>query len=307
MEKSKVIVLLAIFLALSMLSEETSGARILVIMPTIVKSHFAMVESYFKALAARGHQVVVISHFPQKEKIGNYTDITVETDMKVFSDKEGIDIERVLANMNPVVNVRNLNKFGVSNCEAGLSQPKVQELIKSKETFDVVINDLFHTDCYLAFAYKFKTKIIGISTSALMPWANDRMGNPENPSYIPNLFSPYSDKMSFYERLTNSLQLILFKFMYYIYVEIPTNDIARRHFGDDMPNLSEIAKKTSLVLVNSHPSLNGPRPLVPGVVEVGGIHINPPKPLPKVSLHLINRMYVVISVTYMHTNENLFY
>ena len=191
--------------------------------------------------------------------------------------------------MNPIINVNSLNRFAVDTCETVLSQPKVQELIKSKDRFDVVINDLFHTDCFLAFAYKFKATVIAVSTSVLMPWANDRMGNPENPSYIPHLFTPYSDKMNFYERMMNMLTLNLFKLMYYLYVDIPTNEIVRRNFGEDVPDLSEIAKNTSLVLVNSHFSLNAPRPLVPGVVEVGGIHISPPKPLPKVSFYVFKQ------------------
>ncbi|KAJ9574466.1 hypothetical protein L9F63_008354 [Diploptera punctata] len=262
MGKSSVSMLFFAILAFSMTCEDVTGARILVIMPTVVKSHFAMVEPYLKALAARGHELVVLSHFSLNEKIPNYTDINVKADMKTFGSKKGINIERVLANMNPITNVKNLNKFGVDNCRSVLAQPKIQELIKSQEKFDVAI-------------------LIGISTSVLMPWGNERMGNPESPSYIPHLFSEYSDKMNFYERMMNSLTVNLYKVMYYFNVEVPTNKIVRKHFGDDMPDLSEIAKNTSLVLVNSHFSLNAPRPLVPGVVEVGGIHIIPPKPLPK--------------------------
>jgi glucuronosyltransferase len=47
----------------------------------------------------------------------------------------------------------------------------------------------------------------------------------------------------------------------------------KKYFGQDIPPLSELKKRTSLLLVNSHFSLNGPRPTVPGFVEVGGLHI----------------------------------
>ncbi|PSN55494.1 UDP-glucuronosyltransferase 2A3 [Blattella germanica] len=262
-------------------SQDVSGARILVILPTVVKSHFTTVEPYLKALAVRGHQLTVFGHFPLKESIPNYMDFVIDDDKKEFGEEKGIDIERVLVNMNPFINVQNLNKFGVSSCESVLSQPKVQELIKSKKNFDVVIHDVFHTDCFLAFAYKFKAITIGISTSVLMPWANARVGNPTNPSYIPNIFSPYSDKMNMYERMVNALSMLLFESMHYLTVDLPTNAIVRKHFGDDTPDVTELAKNTSLVLVNSHFSLNAPRPLVPAVVEVGGMHIKGPEPLPK--------------------------
>nr|CAD7198554.1 unnamed protein product [Timema douglasi] len=48
-----------------------------------------------------------------------------------------------------------------------------------------------------------------------------------------------------------------------------------------IPPIWEIAKNTSLILVNSHFSISGPRPVVPGFVEVGGLHIEEPKALPK--------------------------
>lgn len=36
--------------------------------------------------------------------------------------------------------------------------------------------------------------------------------------------------------------------------------------------------------MNSHYAINGPRPLVPAVVEIGGIHCRPARPLDKVKL-----------------------
>lgn len=48
----------------------------------------------------------------------------------------------------------------------------------------------------------------------------------------------------------------------------------RDYFGnDDMPYLGELAKTTSVMLVNTHYSLNGVRPNTPAVIEVGGLHI----------------------------------
>lgn len=49
-----------------------------------------------------------------------------------------------------------------------------------------------------------------------------------------------------------------------------------------MPDLDVLAYNTSLQLVNSHFSVNNARPLVPNVVEVGGLHVGEPRPLSKV-------------------------
>ncbi|KAJ9574473.1 hypothetical protein L9F63_008361, partial [Diploptera punctata] len=62
----------------------TSGARILGVFPHVTKSHFVMAEQLMKGLASKGHEVVVLSHFPQKEKIPNYTDISLVGSMPGF-------------------------------------------------------------------------------------------------------------------------------------------------------------------------------------------------------------------------------
>ncbi|KAJ9574371.1 hypothetical protein L9F63_025984 [Diploptera punctata] len=248
-------VLIFTFVILHTVLEDVSGARILVIMPSVIKTHFITVEPYLKALAARGHHVVVVSHYPQKEQIPNYTDIVLESDSNIFGVRSTINLKNSTGSINPVTNVFQLNNFGM-------------------------LTDLFHNDCFFAFGHKFKATIIGFSTCVLLPWANERIGNPDNPSYIPNLLMPYSDQMTFSQRLINTMTLTLFKLMYYFNVEIPSNKIIRHHFGEETPDISEIVKNTSLIFVNSHFSFGPARPLMPGVVEVAGIHIKPSRPLP---------------------------
>ncbi|KAG8238543.1 hypothetical protein J437_LFUL018357 [Ladona fulva] len=56
------------------------------------------------------------------------------------------------------------------------------------------------------------------------------------------------------------------------------------HFGGGtrkIPPLTEIGSNISLILVNNHYVINGPQPLLPGIIEVGGMQCTPAKPLPK--------------------------
>lgn len=48
-----------------------------------------------------------------------------------------------------------------------------------------------------------------------------------------------------------------------------------------MPSLSDLEKNISVILMNAYVPLTTPRPRVIGMVEVGGVHIKDPKPLPK--------------------------
>lgn len=69
------------------------------------------------------------------------------------------------------------------------------------------------------------------------------------------------------------------------YSEWPANELLKENFGPDTPHINEIVYNTSMVFVNGHFSLDGPRPLVPNMVEIGGIHVKSPKPIPKVNTY----------------------
>lgn len=59
--------------------------------------------------------------------------------------------------------------------------------------------------------------------------------------------------------------------------------MTRKYLKDDnMPYLGDLIDETSLMLVNTHYSLSGSKPLSPSVIEIGGVHIQEPKPLEEV-------------------------
>lgn len=60
--------------------------------------------------------------------------------------------------------------------------------------------------------------------------------------------------------------------------------LARKYLKDEnMPYLGDLMGETRLMLVNTHYSLSGPKSLSPSVIEIGGVHIQEPKPLEEVS------------------------
>jgi hypothetical protein len=60
----------------------THSAQILGIFPIPAKSHNTVFTALTRELARRGHQVTVISSFPEKKPIPNLTDIEVEMVLK---------------------------------------------------------------------------------------------------------------------------------------------------------------------------------------------------------------------------------
>ncbi|XP_066998493.2 UDP-glycosyltransferase UGT5 [Anabrus simplex] len=266
----------AIVLALT--ATESDAARILGLFHYNGRSHFVMFEALLKGLAAKGHDVTVVSHFPQKKKLPNYTDLSLEGSLPRLVNNFTVDTVRSFGHLKLMDFMWNTN---LDYCKIVLDHPVMQNMMKTKEKFDVIITEIYAIDCSYGFSYKFNIPIIGMISSVSTPWANAAVGNPDNPSYIPNYFLSYRPQMSFTDRLTNMLFHAFTSGTEYILGNLRTDKLLREYFGPDMPALLELTRRTSLVFVNSHFSINQPRPAVPAFVEVGGLHIPQPKKLPK--------------------------
>ncbi|KAL6994569.1 glucuronosyltransferase, partial [Sarracenia purpurea var. burkii] len=144
-----------------------------------------------------------------------------------------------------------------------------------------MVTEAFNSRLFYALSYKFKVPMITLSSSVLMPWASYDIANPINPSYIPCIFSYQADKMNFVQKLENVYSLVFGVGAFETFFYRKDEALKKKYFGSDVPPLREIAKNISLMVVNSHFTLNRPRPLVPKVVEVGGLFIEKSKPIPK--------------------------
>lgn len=88
--------------------------------------------------------------------------------------------------------------------------------------------------------------------------------------------------MDFWDRLENLLGTLFYKMFHRCWDHLVYTEIAREHFGKEMPPLEEIAMQTSLIMTNTHFAHYLARPLVPGLKEIGGVHIKENRPLPEV-------------------------
>ncbi|XP_021934412.1 UDP-glucuronosyltransferase 2B20-like [Zootermopsis nevadensis] len=262
------------------LMSTTHCAQILGIFPFPAKSHQIVLLALTRELARRGHQVTVISPFPEKKPIPNLKYIEVETFLADHFIPNVFDMK----DMSTVGHSRLLWTTGPAYCVTFLQHPRVQALIHSKDHhFDAIMVEAFMNECFLGFAHKFKAPIIQICPFGGTPWMGDWVGNPNPYSYIPDPFLHFSHYMTFWERLVNTVNGVYFRIGQEFY-NIPRQDSIMRKFFNEtepIPPLSELVRNTSLLLVNNHFSLNYPRPLMPNLIEVGGMHVQPPKELPQ--------------------------
>lgn len=259
---------------------------ILVMFPYPGKSHFLTFIGFFKALAQRGHKVTVITHFPSRDHIPNYREIEVGGYDEFVKAGYGDMLDMSAMNYNTrlikYVTSSLLADIGNFGCEIAFRSDAVQTFLKENNKFDLAITEYFNTDCVLTLLKQLNVPIVRVHSCTLMPWTSQRYGNPTNPAYIPNIFLLHSNKMTFLERVENTL-LHIFHTIYFNNIVMKRDKrVSMKYFGELGVTLDQDVLNDSLLLVASHFSLNLPRPLVPNIIEVGGIHIGKPKSLPKV-------------------------
>ncbi|XP_040822620.1 UDP-glucuronosyltransferase 2B17-like isoform X1 [Ochotona curzoniae] len=100
------------------------------------------------------------------------------------------------------------------------------------------------------------------------------------PSYVPTTMSELTDKMTFMERVKNMLYVLYFDFWLQIYNEKKWDQFYSEVLGRPT-KLTELMGKAEMWLIRTYWDLEFPRPLLPSVDFVGGLHCRPAKPLPK--------------------------
>lgn len=256
--------------------------RILGVFPHPGMSHFAVFAPLMDKLAEKGHEVTVISHFPKDKPAKGYRDVSLRGTEKLLNNFIELTELRNHSRELKIFGAFPLGDFAKGTCET-LGSKAMQDFLKTPKKFDLILIEMWTTDCYLGLVHKFQAPFVGLSSCVIMPWINDRIANIEHPAYVPVMFMDYSDDLSFIQRVENTVMLIFNKIARHFLFELPGREAARKYIDERMPTLSSIAENTSLLLVNTHFTLNRPRPSVPAVIEVGGMHIKPQKTLPKVS------------------------
>ncbi|XP_039309137.1 UDP-glucosyltransferase 2 [Solenopsis invicta] len=263
-------VLPVIFLWLHYLSV-CNGYRLLGIFPLQSKSHFGMFEQLMKGLARKGHQVDIVSSFPLEKSYPNYTDlVTLPTTREVVNKLSYAEMKIFTTNPTYVIGTLGGNEV----CKH-LGNTKIKELAKQKNpSYDAIIVEVLAAQCFSIIAHILKIPMIGVTTRTLYPWVPQIIGQPENLAFVSNINLDFTTPMNFWQRLCNVLRTLYDKWFFDYLTTRVQDKLIRENFGPDMPSVREIERKLSLILVNSHITLDGIQPRTPAVVDVGGLHIH---------------------------------
>ncbi|XP_034827029.2 UDP-glycosyltransferase UGT5-like [Maniola hyperantus] len=275
-----------IYGAIFAFSNHAHSARILGLFPHTGRSHHMVYDPLLRKLAERGHDVTVGSFFPLKNPPANYHDISFEGiadvglenfDLNSFNSSVLYKIPKIGNLMQILADLNILADMGVSTCSKLINLPSLNEALKKK--YDVVLMENFSSDCMfgLLHVYDIKAPIIGLSSCMLMPWSAERLGASDNTAYVPVGTTPFTPSMTFLQRMENTFWRVYAKLWFRYSVQNKEQALIEKRFGKKIPEFANLGRNVSLMLVNTFHALNGATPLVPGIVEVGGMHLNETK------------------------------
>ena len=227
-------------------------------------------------LAQRGHTFTIVSPHKCSRPHKNYREI------------KGIDWDEVAEAKNPFEMRINNTGFDPSAltplfeavCDSYYQMPEVMGLLNEK--FDLVFANFFWNECTYGIVHKTGAPFILFHPFGPPASTYSANGNPLPPSIMPVTFLGFGSNMGFKDRLLNSLAAVGFYAVDEL-TRIPAMErLYKKYLGQDLPSIHDIERNVSLIMSNSHFSIQFPRPALPDFIEVAGMHCRAAQPLPKV-------------------------
>lgn len=272
-------------LILLLLAASSRCAKILGIFNIASISHQIVFQPIWKELSLRGHQVVVVTPNPLNDPtLVNLTEISIEFLYNRLEDFKqdlsgGMDHWKMMDAVIP---------FLIDNNKQILSHNEVNSLIESNETFDVVLVEANFAS-FAAFAAKYKCPVVGVASMAITNHMHQILGSPTHPTLYPDVTSSYTNEMTLLEKVDAVLFDIWYRYKYSYELMPALDEIIKQYFGNETPNLKELEKSISIVLLNTNPILHKRRPYGPNIIDMEGrVHIKQQKPLPSVRCILLS-------------------
>uniref|UniRef100_A0AC34QTS9 Glucuronosyltransferase n=1 Tax=Panagrolaimus sp. JU765 TaxID=591449 RepID=A0AC34QTS9_9BILA len=257
-------------------------ANILHFVPTLSYSHVAFNGKLADILVEEGHNVTVM---------------LINVDPSVSSSAiEKAEIFHVNANMSsgilpsvlwhnpgPFENASPLNpkivrklirvaSIFAQTCKNVMADKNLISEMSSRN-FDIGIVEQYDM-CGIGFLKLIKVKsIVWLSATANYRMQPETLGINYPLSYVPELFSPFSDKMTLLERILNSGIASVTEILHKTLSIAEENRIFKRITKKINYNLFNEARDSSCMVTNTQPFLDFPAPTSHNVVNIGGLSV----------------------------------
>ncbi|KAF8353869.1 ugt-19, partial [Pristionchus pacificus] len=269
------------FLLLVCFLPTISGLKFLSYNPVYGRSHCTFMHALHEALIDAGHEVHVITPIiDTRVKLE-------ETRAKVFiipqspesiAYETGIEADMITNSwvsegvMGALGGVKHLMAAWHGQCNFTLQYPGFMEQL-AKEKYDAAFTEPV---CFCGYGIfdKLGIKNIASTLSTASSEGTFRFtGAPSVPSYVPGILGKNSDRMTFVERMGNSISGVL-PYFFWSMLQNPFDEMFKQHFGENASTSEEILKKTSYFFLNSEPITDFPRVITHKIIDIGGISVS---------------------------------
>ncbi|VVC34035.1 UDP-glucuronosyl/UDP-glucosyltransferase [Cinara cedri] len=268
------------------------NARILAVETASCKSHWNFMSAVLRALTDGGHSVTAFTPLPDGDR-ENYTEVDTSDVLSIIG---GVDIMRLklVVNDQRTVVAQTL-KLMRNNCHCTYNDRRLSGLLADglDGHFDAVVIEPGLPVCVTYATAGTGLPVIYTEPMA-MPFLADRrkVGDVPNPAAVSSILTRHAVPATFAQRFFNALLSL------YAELSIAVLDAAA-YVIDPKPYDAYVPVPPSIVFTNGHYVSDAARPISPNVVNVGGIHLRPPRRLPEDILEFIeNSPHGVILFTF---------
>ncbi|XP_072946262.1 UDP-glucosyltransferase 2-like [Epargyreus clarus] len=259
----------------------TDSARILAVFPTPSISHQIVFRPLTQELVKRGHEVVVITtdpnYAPGKAPV-NLTEIDVSN--VSYSNWHTEVVNADVGKSNDLYKQFNVFlKVFTATFENQIQVKTVKNMIRNKNNirFDLLLLETCMRPT-LAFSHIYKAPVISISSFGPTLGTYGFLGVPTHPLLYPTFTNQRLYNLTYWEKLKELFYYYFINRMSALH-EHEQNKMFKKHFGQDIPPLSELYNNIDMFFQNMKSLLMDNPPVPSSVVYMGGVHLTVPKPL----------------------------
>ncbi|XP_008185006.1 UDP-glucuronosyltransferase 2B20 isoform X1 [Acyrthosiphon pisum] len=285
-----------LFIAFSLLPPQqqwtfVGAANILAVHTIHSKSHWNVMRGVLRALTDRGHTVIAFTPFVDGDRDG-YTEVDVSGELEVRIGLNASLITKCQSTRTMMAHIANSSRI---NCGVIFNHPRMREILDGHQSrlFDVVVAEVLETDCVSYAATVLRLPAIYVVPPPIVTYSERSFfGHFPNPAVVSNLLSRRAVPKTFADRFVNAMQTVYGSWLLW-------SDERRLRQSDPRPFDAVDLVRPSLTFTNTHFITEPSRPLTPDIVQIGGIHLTPPTPIPKDILEFIeNASHGVIYFTF---------
>lgn len=224
-----------------------------------------------------------MSPFPLENPPENYTSIDISGIQKVFEGRKAALFTKENMQMNMLSKFKFLYRNTLVMTNYTLRHPEMKKLLQSNEKYDLIILDLFLTDALLGLSTVFNCPIVALSANGPHTWVNDVLGSPRPASFVPHMYTDFTDRMNLGKRLENQIFYFIEAILLRMFHLPQQEELFKEIFPNAKQTFDEVRRNSvAIALVNSHFSISFPKPFLPNTIEVAGMQINEAvvRPLP---------------------------